>query len=444
VSEHSIEKFSEEILTSLKQAGKDFTAHSIFSPSGSSMWAYCSGSLIPNLYESDNSGAEAAEGTVAHGVAERWLKDCIERNLPASACRPDHLIGTTEIIGEFAIEITLDMLEHLYGYVEWCNVLPGVHFVETKVDFSDLTPIKRQRGTADHAACMPRKLTVSDLKYGTGVQVYARENSQAIIYGYGFFRLHDDLFDFEEIEIRIGQPRLNHYDSWTITRDELLEWAKWIKDRAYAAWCHNAARTPSLKACQWCKIKSSCAAHAVFIERLTDGIFENLDAEIGADDMNMLMDKLEDGTFELRPISVGLLTLEQKVKVTRYASMVKSWFDSITAELDKLALAGRTIPGKKVVEGRSNRMFPDIDNATNHLEFLGLEYDTIRPRAMIGITEVEAQLLKVGYKRKQLEDLLKPVVRKPAGKPTVVDEDDPRPAMVHPTDDAFDNLDEEL
>ncbi len=444
MSEHALKQFTEEVLASLKEAGKDFTAHSIFSPSGSAMWTNCAGSLIPNLYEGDHAGADAAMGTVAHGVAEAWLKTCIEQKLPASACRPDHLIGTTEIIGAFEIEITLDMLEHLHGYVEWCNILPGVHFTETKVDFSDLTPIKNQRGTADHAACTPGRLVVSDLKFGTGVQVYAFENTQALIYAYGFFRKYDDLFDFEEIVIRIGQPRLNHFDEWTITREELLTWAKWIKERAYAAWCTDAARTPSAKSCQWCKVKSSCAAYAVFVEKLTDGVFDNLDAEIDVDEMNMLMHRLEDGTFELRPISVGLLTLEQKVKLSRYAGMVKSWFDSINAELESLALNGRTVPGKKVVAGRSYRNFPSPDRATEHLEFLGLDYETIRPRGMIGITEVESQLLKIGYKRKQLEGLLKPVVERPTGKPTVVDEDDPRPALVTPTDNSFDNLDEEL
>lgn len=435
MSEHGKRRFTENTLLALKEIGKDFTAHSIFAPSGSAMWANCAGSLIPNLFADDDVGIEAAEGTVAHGVAEEWLK---------TDKRPEHLVGEIETVDGFDIEITTEMLDYLAEYVSWCQMTPGVHFTERKVDFSDLTPITKQRGTADFAGCQPGILRIRDLKYGKGVQVFAKNNTQAILYAYGFFREFDDLFDFQTIEIGIGQPRFDHWDLWTITRAELLQWAEWLKARAYAAWCSDAERTPSAKACEWCRIKGDCAAHAVYLQRLTDGVFEDLDAPVKADEMSVLMHTLDDGTFELAPLSIGKLTLEQKVKLSKYQGMVKSWFDAIAADIEALALNGTKVPGKKVVEGRSNRVITNTDDATEHLEFLGLDYDVIRPRGMIGITEIETQLLKTGYKRKQLPELLKPVVRKPPGRPTVVDEDDPRPAINNPADDSFEDLDAEL
>jgi len=435
MTEHRVELFTRETLNALKAAGRDFSDHSIFSPSGSSMWAYCSGSLLPNLFSHDTAGEDAAYGTVAHSVGEQWLK---------TGERPDHLLGTVETIGEFEVTIDEVMLDYVEQYFDWCYFLPGNHFVETRVDHSDLTPLKKQRGTADHAACEIGKLTITDLKMGKGVQVFAKDNTQGIIYAYGFFKKYDDLFNFQTITIRICQPRLGHFDEWTITREELLSWAAWIKERAYAAWCKNAERTPGNKQCQWCKIKADCAAYAVFIERLVDGVFDNLDAPITSDDMAVLMDKLDDGSFALKPVSVGMLTIEQKVTLTRYRKLVESFFADVWADIEARALNGEVVPGKKVVEGRSNRVFQNVEKATEHLEFLGLDYEVIRPRGMIGITDAEDRLTKSGYKRKQLPGLLEPVVRKPPGKPSVVDEDDPRPALVTIAANSFENWDEEL
>ena len=110
MSEHH--QFTTEITRELAVAGKDFGAHSIFSPSGSAMWAYCSGSLVPNLFASDTAGEDAAYGTVAHGVGEIWLK---------TGEKPVHLLGTVEQISEgessFQIEIDEAMMDFVEEYV---------------------------------------------------------------------------------------------------------------------------------------------------------------------------------------------------------------------------------------------------------------------------------------------------------------------------------------
>lgn len=438
MTEHALNRFTKDMLRALKAAGRDFTAHSIFSPSGSHLWAYCSGGLIPNLFEPDDAEYEAAEGTVAHGVAELWLQ---------SGTRPDHLVGTVETVveesGTFEIEITHEMLDYLADYVTWCNMQPGVHFTETRVDFSDLTPIPGQKGTSDHAACTPGRLVVTDLKYGKGVQVFARDNTQAILYAYGFFKLHDWLFDFQEIVIRIGQPRFDHWDIWTITRAELLEWAQWLKTRAYEAWRHNAPRTPGDNQCQFCKIKGSCAAYAVMMERSLDGCFDNLDDTVSVEQMADVAKRLDDGTFDVMPVGVGRLTLDQKITLSKYAPLVTKWFEAIAEDIAEQVKRGVTVKGKKLVEGRSSRVFKNEDAATEHLIFLGLDEDTVRPRTMIGITAAETELQKAGYKRKHLPGLLKGVVYKPPGRPIVVDEDDPRPALKDITGSSFENLDEQ-
>ena len=181
-------------------------AHSVFAPSASSMWLYCAGSLIPNLLAEDTAGEDAAYGTVAHGVAERWLK---------TGVKPVDLIGTVEKVDEghavFEIEITHSMLEYVQEYVDWSVFLPGDHYVEQRVDFSRLTPIPKQGGTADHIACEPGALTITDLKMGKGVQVFAKGNTQARLYALGAFYRWDEQYHFQRIVIRIAQPRLNQF-----------------------------------------------------------------------------------------------------------------------------------------------------------------------------------------------------------------------------------------
>ena len=137
-------------LKALARMAADYnkSGHSIFGPSSSAMWLYCSGSLIANLTEPDSSSFEAAEGTVAHGVGEEWLK---------TGKRPLHLVGTSVIVNErdgktYVIPITHTMLDFVQEYVDWCDMLEGQHYVETKAFFSEYMPIPDQGGTADHAA----------------------------------------------------------------------------------------------------------------------------------------------------------------------------------------------------------------------------------------------------------------------------------------------------
>ncbi len=421
----------------ITEINKRLGGHTIFSPSGSAMWSTCSGSLLPNLYAKDSAGIDAAYGTVAHGVGETWLR---------SGEKPKHLIGTVEKVVEpsetFEIEIDNAMLDYVEQYVDWCMYLPGSHFVETRVSISDLTPIENQGGTADHAVCTPSLLIITDLKMGKGVQVYAFENTQALLYAYGFFQEWDWLYDFKSIVIRIAQPRLNHFDEWTITREELLKWAGWLKERAHAAWCTDASRTPSAKGCQWCKVKSDCSAHAVFAEKLLDGVFDNLDEAITDAEMTDIAKKLDDNVTIINPQPIGKLTLAQMAKLLPYRKMIESWFAELHAETERRCLDGEKIPGYKIVAGKTNREFINEHEAVQHLEFLGIEKSNLFKSKMVGLTDIEEQLRKAGFASKTLPSLLKPIVRKPVGKPTMALVSDKRTELTSTIDEVFGNEDD--
>ena len=399
------------------------------------MWMGCSGSLIPNIMQKDSASKAAAEGTVAHAVAEEWL---------VSGFKPKHLIGTTRTIveGENSFEILIDevMLRHVESYVDWIIFEEGDHFVEQRVRYSDLTPILDQGGTADHIICKPGELIITDLKYGQGIYVEVVGNPQLQLYAYGALRKFEfDYGRFDTIRMRIAQPRMDNMNEWVITREELMEFAKVARAAAHAAWKLDAPRTPSDDACQWCKVKSSCTALAVKVARITEGVFENLDSEVSINEMVAMKEKLDSGELNVNPIEVGLLTLEQKAGLYAYKNVITAWLDSIGTELYKRLSDGQPVPGYKLVTGRNTRHFSNEALAADHLGSLGLSVDEFSPRKFVSPAECEKVLLAKGYKRKDLPMYLGSIVASRAGNPTMVIESDPRPSLGN-AGDCFDNL----
>jgi hypothetical protein len=425
----------------LSELSRKLGGHSVFAPSASAMWLLCSGSLIPNLLAEDNAGIDAAYGTVAHGVGERWLQ---------TGYRPDDLVGTVEIVDEghekFLILIDDDMLDHVERYVNWCEDLPGVKFVEQRVDFSQLTPIPKQGGTADHIACLPRKMVITDLKMGKGVKVYATNNSQALLYALGSFYRWDWAYDFQEIEIRIAQPRLDHFDTWTVTREYLLEFAEYVRERAALAWQPDAPRTAGEKQCQWCKVKSTCANFATYMAEFVEGAFEDLDGHMSDEQLQGFQDRLNDpfDDFELQPVSIHTLNSTQMAQIIKMRRAVENWFKSLEDEIEKMLQAGQKVVGYKLVEGRANRFFNGGVRAAETLEMLtGVPAETFLEHEVISPAKVEVILKKHGFKGKRLEDVMSRdyLVIKPRGKPVMAPAHDRRKELHVGVDDEFEDLD---
>jgi len=405
--------------------------HSVFSPSGSKMWMGCSGSLIPNIYAEDDSGEDAAYGTVGHSVGEKWLK---------KKRRPTELVGTTEVVVNggvpYEIEIDDDMLDHVRRYVDWCEFLPGQHFVEVKVYFSQLTPIPDQGGTADHVACTYQRMIITDLKLGKGNLVHAKNNSQAMLYALGFFYAWDWLYDFQEFVLRIAQPRMGNFDEHIVRRTELLEFAERVKVRAFAAWQPNAPRTPSVETCQWCKVKSTCAANTKMLWDMTAGVFTSVEKEMTTKELKSFRGSIE-LMSEPSMADIATLTTDELGILYGFKSLMVKFFDSAAVELTRRGANGVQLRDWKQVEGRSFREFRSQAAAVAGFMKLGIARDELFKEEFISITGAETLLRKHGYKSKDLSDLLEPLTRKPKGKPTLARRDDPRPALTDNTADVF-------
>ncbi|QGF20870.1 exonuclease [Serratia phage JS26] len=421
----------------LEQLLSEHRDHSIFAPSGASRWLGCPGSLVPNLLAPDNSGYDAALGTVAHGVAEEWL---------TTGKRPKHRVGDVEWIingGKlYQIEIDLEMLDFVERYVDWCLMVDGEMYIERKVDFSVLTPIPNQTGTSDCIVIQPRRLVVSDLKYGKGVQVYAENNPQGLLYAYGAFLEFDWLYGFEEIEIRICQPRLEHFDSWIITREDLLAFGEYVKERASLAWSLDAPRVAGSKQCTFCRVKADCPAMAKMAHDVTRLMFAD-EFELQADEITDLRQSIRDGGFDIDPPAPGKLNTSELASIVKFRKAVEAWFKTVEVELWRRACEGQTVPGYKLVEGRSNRAWKSESAAERLLLDKGVDSTDLYTVKMVSPTQAESLLKNNGYKAKELPDILQKLVTKPPGKPSLVPLHDKRPPISTTIRQMWDDEEEE-
>lgn len=446
--------------------------HSVFAPSGSAMWLFCSGSLIPNLLAEDNAGEDAAYGTVGHKVGETWLsrlkanpfeayRDLLTLDEWIDSLTPREMIGLTTEIKErhetFKILIDAEMLGYVRQYVKWCVVLPGEHYIETKVYFSQITPIPKQGGTADHAACEPGVLTITDLKMGKGIQVFAKWNTQGILYALGFFYAYDAEYDFQKIVIRIGQPRFGdgHWDVWEMSRDELLEWAEWAKVRAHEAWVVGAPRTPGNKQCQWCKISSTCAAWVAWTHDNTSDIdwsVEGSELSVQPDgtiegvtytvkDMLVASESLVSGKLVPNLRDPGAMTTEAMERMLTYRKAMEKWFKSISEELLTRANDGEDLKLWKLVPGRKgDRDWNDNEeDMVEHLDFIGIPEDQMHIKKLISPAKAEEVLRAThpGLKKKDAASLVFDLTVRQDGKPTLALVSDQRKALPDLADDTF-------
>ena len=431
----------------LSALARDRGTHSSFGPSSSAMWLNCAGSLIPNLMADDDAGYDAAYGTVAHDVTDQWRK---------ANKKPKHLLGTTVFIERFSqwwgffVDIDVDMLDHCQTCVDSVALEPGEHFYERRVDFSNLTPIPNQRGTADCIILQPgaasrgarvgARLIVADWKFGTGVQVFAEENTQGLLYAYGAFLEFDMDYDILEIEIRIEQPRISHSDSWVIQRERLIEFAAWVKPRAHAAWQLDAPRKPGPTQCRWCKVRDTCAANAKLQFDLVASAFDDLDKPATVEELGEFKTAASVGLFR-QPADLATLTVDEMAAIYEYRGVVDAWWNALELRLRAIADDGGKVPGMKLVEGRSNRHFINERKAAEHLIAHGVPASEVRKVVTCSPAEAEGLLRKAGHRRKDIPELLVGLVRRPPGKPTLVSVRDKRPELVDITEGVFDALD---
>jgi len=357
-------------------------SHSRFGPSAASRWLRCAGSVTLSEGIADESSAFAEEGTQAHHLAEL----CLSAGLDAR-----------DVEGDWPAE----MRDYVQVYLDYCRHLGGdQQLVETRVDFSEWVP--DGFGTADYIAIHYRDacIDVVDLKFGKGVQVYAADNPQGMLYALGAMREVDYLVEVEKVRIHIVQPRLDHIDTWEVSAASLTEFGQIASRAAEKALQPEPPFNPGEVQCRFCKAKAICPARH---------------------EANLALAREE---FGLLP-APATLSLEQIAAILPRLPDFEAWAKDVRQYAEQQALAGETVPGFKLVEGRSVRQWRDEQAVISALAEQGFDPDEYTSRKLIGLGAMESLL---GGK-KAAKSFMEAMTIKPEGKPALVPDFDKRPAL---------------
>lgn len=394
------------------------TAHALLSPSGADRWMTCPGSVALERDLPDTSSEFADEGTAAHDLAAR----CLETGLPASG-----FIGEVIAVEDRSFTVDDEMAGFVQAYVDRTRAAAegGELFIEQRLSIEHLTGEEDAHGTSDAVIISGTELCIRDLKYGRGVRVEAEGNRQLQIYALAALAEYELVYDIQTVRICIDQPRLNHVSEWVLTVDELRRFGDEVADCALRAtsalqfrdgWMRDGSSyylNPSEGACRFCKAKALCPALAVRVQE-----------EVGAE-----FDTIAEADVEA--VAPSDATSEEVLGVKmRAVGLIEDWCKAVRAEVERRLLAGRDVPGWKLVEGRRGpRQWGDKDEAEQVLKGFRLKVEEMYDLKLITPPAAE-KLHKAGKIGPRQWPRLQELITQTEGKPSVAPESDKRPALV--------------
>lgn len=376
------------------------SGHALLSPSAASRWMSCTASAALEASLPGQTTSFAKEGTQAHVVAEFAAREAL--GLPL----PPNMFDTPDDEMMEAAAIYADHIKETYLKAkETCTDV----IAETEIRLDLTAWIPEGFGTADCLIVADGTLYVIDFKYGKGVLVEAEGNKQMMIYALGALGWADLLYSINTVRMTIIQPRINNISTADITAAELRMWgAEVLAPIAQIAYEGLGEFKPSEDACRFCRANGSCKAQADYFVSLFD---ENED----------------DGRLD--PAAAG--------EILKRAAGMKDWLDRLEEAVKNACLAGSTVPGWKLVEGRTKRRYTDEAEIENRLRAKRYKVSEIYEKKLLGITKMEKLL-----GRKKMDELIGDLIEKPQGAPTLVPESDKRPAWA-PEEQTLQAFDEE-
>ena len=390
------------------------TEHALLSASSAHRWLACT--AAPRFEEQFPNGTSdyAEEGSLAHSICELYARKHFTvmtnrkfnselKKLQAKPHYSDEMLKTAEKYVDY-------LREKAMSY----PTTPYVTF-EVKVDFSDYVP--EGFGTCDCVMIGGDTLHITDYKHGKGVEVSAEENPQMRLYALGALKMFAPVFgdSIKKVSMGICQPRITDDESEDgLTVEELRAWGESIKPRAKEAYDGPGTFCPG-EHCRFCKGKAQCRARAD-----QNTAFEDFKDCAIAGKAAPELQALSPETRAVIGLPPMLSDAEIGELLVRAEGLVQ-WYKDLCEYATQNILNGKEIPGWKVVAGKSNRAFKDVETAFSKVIEAGYDEALLYERKPITLTGVESLLGKAKF-----ETLLKDCVHKPLGKPTLVPLSDKR------------------
>lgn len=371
--------------------------HALLSASSAHRWLVCTPSARLEEQFPDTTSDAAAEGTLAHELAELKVRNYFYtkdfgkiklnkaiKELKTKKLWQDEMMGYTD--------------EYLDYIKKTALALPSKPCVaiEKRVDFGDFVP--DGFGTADCIMVQGSTLFIIDFKYGKGVPVSAKNNPQMMLYALGAYKGYSMLYKIERICMTIVQPRLDSISEWECTIEELLKFGTYAAEMAALAIKGEGEFCPGEKQCRFCRAKAQCRARAE----------ENV--------------KLAFFTEKKPP----LISNEEVGEYLKQGEDVSKWLKDLQDFALKECLAGKEVSGWKAVEGRGSRTWTDMDAAFGALTAAGTPGEMLWERTPLTLSQVEKLVGK-----KEFETIVGDYVVKNPGKPTLVKDTDKRIAITN-------------
>lgn len=387
---------------------KEEKSHALLSASSAKKWMNCPASARLEENIPDEESEYAAEGTLAHAFCELKLtKLFTDRNMSDKTYKTKmNKLQKDPLYQKEMDGYTDQYVDHVMGIANGFPAPPTVA-VEKRLDYSDWAP--EGFGTGDCILISGTELHVVDFKYGKHVLVSAEENLQLKCYGLGAIKEYSMIYPIATVVLHIVQPRTGNISTWATSRAALEAWGenelKPAAQKAYAGggecvpgpWCDEG----------FCKLRATCRARA--------------DANLALMDVAVSPNPGTNTIMNLPPA----LSNDEVGAILKKAQFLAAWVKKLEEFAQKEILAGRDVPGWKLVEGRSNRALSDQDKVFAELMQAGYGEAVLYDKVPLTLSKLETVIDK-----EHKESILKKYIIKPQGKPTLAPEDDKRPAML--------------
>jgi hypothetical protein len=400
--------------------------HAELGPSSWDRWSNCPGSVALSR-GLPNSTVYAAEGSVAHEVADRVLREEI--------ANASQLLDQVFEIEGHSIIVDDEMVDAVGEYVRTVRDKAGEDaflLPEQQVPIGQLTGETGAEGTSDAIIISDKRMTVIDLKYGKGVRVNASGNGQGRMYALGALHKFGAVYDaIEEVEIMIVQPRLEDgISSEVLTIGELEEFRDEVEIAAgrvaSSVQGDYSTLAPGEKQCKFCPAAAICPA----LKTWTSQSLAPLSSSSVEDFMDLTLPK------QAASIAVNEDASNEKLaEFLRAVPLIEAAITAVRAEVERRLFAGEEIPGFYLGVGRKgNRKWsPDVDIEAELKKRLGAQ---AFEKKVIGVPTAE----KLFKSKPRTWAKIKDLIVQSDGKPSVCMEGDKNERYVPVTAEDFADL----